>query len=300
MLSGSRSGELQQFRRKRNGDRRCRVPVCGFGKPKPGRDARNVPFGLPSRQGKGTGRKTGDGMMEMKKIPNHIAIILDGNGRWAKSKGMPRNYGHVQGAKAVEVICEDAYRMGVQYLTVYAFSTENWNRPKDEVDALMKLLRNYLKTCLKTAEKNRMCVRILGDKTGLDTDIRQRIDELEKATKNNDGLHFQIALNYGGRDEIVRAVRELAHRVKAGELEEGQITEEMLGSMLDTHEIPDPDLLIRTCGEQRISNFLLWQLAYTEFYVTEVPWPDFTKEELEKAIDAYNKRDRRYGLIKEE
>ena len=188
--------------------------------------------------------------------------------------------------------------MGVQYLTVYAFSTENWNRPKDEVDALMKLLRNYLKTCLKTAEKNRMCVRILGDKTGLDEDIRQRIGELEEATKDNDGLHFQIALNYGGRDEIVRAVRELVRRGKAGELEEGQVTEELVSSLLDTRGLPEPDLLIRTCNEQRISNFLLWQLAYTEFYVTPVAWPDFTKEELEKAIEAYNKRDRRYGLVK--
>ncbi len=137
-------------------------------------------------------------------MPQHVAIILDGNGRWAKSKGMPRNYGHVQGAKTVEIICEEAYRMGIQYLTVYAFSTENWNRPKDEVDALMKLLRNYMKTCLATAKKNRMCVRVLGDKSGLDEDIRKRIAELENATKDNDGLHFQIALNYGGRDEMVR------------------------------------------------------------------------------------------------
>lgn len=145
-------------------------------------------------------------------MPKHVAIILDGNGRWAKSKGMPRNYGHVQGAKTVEVICEEAYRMGIQYLTVYAFSTENWNRPKDEVDALMKLLRNYMKTCLTTAKKNRMCVRVIGDKTGLDEDIRNRIAQLEESTKDNDGLHFQIALNYGGRDEIIRAAREIAHR----------------------------------------------------------------------------------------
>ena len=233
-----------------------------------------------------------------KKIPNHVAIILDGNGRWAKSKGMPRNYGHVQGAKTVEVICEEAYRMGIRYLTVYAFSTENWKRPKDEVDALMKLLRNYMKTCLKTAEKNRMCVRILGDKTGLDEDIRRRIDELEKATADNDGLHFQIALNYGGRDEIVRAVKELSRKVKNGELDAEQITEEAVSSILDTKGLPEPDLLIRTCNEQRISNFLLWQLAYTEFYFTPVAWPDFTKEELEKAIEAYNNRDRRYGLVK--
>ena len=233
-------------------------------------------------------------------IPKHIAIILDGNGRWAKAKGLPRKYGHIEGAKTVEVICEEAYKMGVQYLTVYAFSTENWNRPKDEVDALMTLLRNYMKTCLKTAEKNRMCVRVIGDKTGLDDDIRNRIDELEKATVNNDGLHFQIALNYGGRDEIVRAVKNIADRVKAGEIAVDDISEELVSDSLDTKGIPEPDLLIRTCNEQRISNFLLWQLAYTEFYFTEVAWPDFSKEELTKAIEAYNKRDRKYGLVKEE
>jgi undecaprenyl diphosphate synthase len=234
------------------------------------------------------------------KIPRHIAIILDGNGRWAKSKGMPRNYGHVQGAKNVEVICEEAYKMGIQYLTVYAFSTENWNRPKEEVDALMKLLRNYMKTCLTTAKKNRMCVRVIGDKTGLDEDIRTRIAELEESTRDNDGLHFQIALNYGGRDEIVRAVRKMAEQVKQGSLKPEEITEELISDSLDTEGIPEPDLLIRTCNEQRISNFLLWQLAYTEFYFTEVPWPDFSKEELVKAVEAYNHRDRRYGRIEEE
>lgn len=234
------------------------------------------------------------------KMPNHVAIILDGNGRWAKAKGMPRNYGHVEGAKTVEVICEEAYKMGIQYLTVYAFSTENWNRPKDEVDALMKLLRNYMKTCLKTAEKNRMCVRVLGDKTRLDEDIRTRIEQLEEATKNNDGLHFQIAINYGGRDEIVRAVRKIAEKVRIGEIQPDTINEETLSGYLDTAGIPEPDLLIRTCNEQRISNFLLWQLAYTEFYFTPVPWPDFTKEELIKAVEAYNHRDRRYGGLKEE
>lgn len=234
------------------------------------------------------------------KIPNHVAIILDGNGRWAKSKGMPRNYGHVQGAKTVEVICEEAYKMGIQYLTVYAFSTENWSRPKDEVDALMKLLRNYMKTCLSTAKKNRMCVRVIGDKMGLDADIRSRISELEEATRDNDGLHFQIALNYGGRDEIVRAVREIAAMAREGSISEEGITQQLLSDMLDTKGVPDPDLLIRTCNEQRISNFLLWQLAYTEFYFTETAWPDFSKEELVKAIEAYNHRDRRYGRIKEE
>lgn len=231
-------------------------------------------------------------------VPNHVAIILDGNGRWAKAKGMPRNYGHVQGAKTVEVICEEAYKMGIQYLTVYAFSTENWSRPKDEVDALMKLLRNYLKTCLRTAEKNRMCVRILGDKTGLDADIRARIEELETATKSNDGLHFQIALNYGGRDEIVRAVKKVAADMAQGRISEEDITEKLVGDRLDTNGLPEPDLLIRTCNEQRVSNFLLWQLAYTELYFTPVSWPDFSKEELEKAVEAYNKRDRKFGLVK--
>lgn len=234
-------------------------------------------------------------MSEELKMPRHVAIILDGNGRWAKAKGMPRNYGHVQGAKTVEIICEEAYKMGIQYLTVYAFSTENWNRPQEEVDALMKLLRNYMKTCLKTAEKNRMCVRVLGEKSRLDLDIRTRISELEEATKNNDGLHFQIAINYGGRDEIVRAVRTIAREAAAGRLAPESVTEQTISSLLDTAGIPEPDLLIRTCNEQRISNFLLWQLAYTEFYFTETAWPDFTKEELIKAVEAYNHRNRRYG-----
>ena len=244
-------------------------------------------------------QRKGKLMSDELKVPAHVAIILDGNGRWAKAQGMPRNYGHVQGAKAVETICEEAYRMGIRYLTVYAFSTENWNRPKEEVDALMKLLRHYMKNCLKTAEKNRMCVRVLGEKTRLDKDIRERIAELEEATKDNDGLHFQIAINYGGRDELVRAVRKIASKVEAGVLDKNSITEASIAEHLDTAGIPEPDLLIRTCNEQRISNFLLWQLAYTEFYFTPVAWPDFTREELMKAVEAYNHRDRRYGLVKE-
>ncbi|HJF95305.1 isoprenyl transferase [Lachnospiraceae bacterium DSM 108991] len=231
-------------------------------------------------------------------VPRHVAVILDGNGRWAKSKGMPRNYGHAQGSKNVEKICEEAWRMGIKYLTVYAFSTENWSRPKDEVDALMKLLRNYMKTCLKTAAKNDMKVRVIGDKTRLDDDIRSRIAELEEATKNNGGLNFQIALNYGSRDEIVRAVQRIAADVRVGKMEPEDITSEVISSYLDTHDIPDPDLLIRTSGEERLSNFLLWQLAYSEFYFTDVLWPDFTKEDLVKAIEQYNARDRRYGGVK--
>ena len=232
-------------------------------------------------------------------IPQHVAIILDGNGRWAKSKGMPRNYGHMEGAKTVEKICEEAWRMGIKYLTVYAFSTENWKRPKEEVDALMKLLRSYMKSCLKTAAKNDMVVRVIGDKAGLDDDIREKIDELERASANNQGLNFQIAINYGSRDEIVRSVRKIMEDVKAGKIEPDQMDEAMFDSYLDTAGIPSPDLLIRTSGEQRLSNFLMWQLAYTEFYFTDVPWPAFTKEDLEKAIEKYNSRDRRFGGVKE-
>ena len=233
-------------------------------------------------------------------VPQHVAIILDGNGRWAKAKGMPRNYGHAQGSKNVERICEDAWRIGIKYLTVYAFSTENWNRPKDEVDALMTLLRNYMKTCLKTAAKNDMKVRVIGDISRLDEDIRNRILELEEATKENGVLNFQIAINYGSRDEIIRAVRRISSDCAEGKIKPEEIDESIFEHYLDTHDIPDPDLLIRTSGELRLSNYLLWQLAYTEFYFTDVPWPDFNKEELIKAVEQYNARDRRYGGVKEE
>lgn len=232
-------------------------------------------------------------------VPQHVAIILDGNGRWAKSKGMPRNYGHAQGSKNVERICEEAWRLGIKYLTVYAFSTENWNRPKDEVDALMKLLRNYMKTCLKTAEKNDMKIRVLGDISKLDEDIQSRIRELESATLHNQGLNFQIAINYGSRDEMIRAVRAIARDCANENIQPEDIDEALFERYLDTHDIPDPDLLIRTSGEQRLSNYLLWQLAYSEFYFTDVLWPDFTKEELKKAIEHYNSRDRRFGGVKE-
>lgn len=234
------------------------------------------------------------------KIPNHVAIILDGNGRWAKGKGMPRNYGHIQGAKNVETICEEAWNLGIKYLTVYAFSTENWNRPSDEVAALMKLLHQYMKNCLKLSSKNNMRVRVIGDKAGLEEDLRKSIDNLEEASKNYTGLNFTVALNYGSQDEIVRAVRKLACQVQKEGLRPEDITRESITNALDTRGIPEPDLLIRTSGEQRISNFLLWQLAYAEFYFAQVPWPDFTKEELVKAIEAYNQRDRRYGLVEEE
>ncbi len=231
-------------------------------------------------------------------IPNHVAIILDGNGRWAKKRFMPRNYGHMQGAKVVEQICEDADSIGIKYLTVYAFSTENWNRPQDEVEALMKLLRNYLKDCIKRANNNNMRVRVIGEKSRLSDDIRSKIEELEECSKNNTGLNFTIALNYGSRDEIVRAVREISKDVKDGKISESDIDDKMISDYLDTRGIPDPDLLIRTSGEERLSNFLLWQLAYTEFYFTDVLWPDFNKKELIKAVKKYNERDRRFGKVK--
>lgn len=230
-------------------------------------------------------------------VPRHVAIILDGNGRWAKKRGMPRNYGHAQGAKNVEVICRAAYNMGIKYLTVYAFSTENWNRPKDEVDALMKLLNQYMKNCQKTAKKNNMRVRVIGDKSGLDEAIQRDIGKLEEATKDYDGLNFTIALNYGGRDELTRAVRKIARSVKDGEMEPEEITEDVITASLDTAQLPDPDLMIRTSHELRISNYLLWQLAYSEFYFTEVPWPDFDEKQLQKALEAYGQRDRRFGKV---
>jgi undecaprenyl diphosphate synthase len=231
------------------------------------------------------------------KIPEHVAIILDGNGRWAKKKLMPRNYGHAQGSKNVEKICEEAYRMGVKYLTVYAFSTENWARPQDEVDALMKLLRSYMKDCLKTSSKNNMKVRIIGDISKLNEDIKTSILELERASAANTGLNFQVALNYGGRDEIIRGIKKLAIDYKENKISLDDIDENIYKDYLDTKGIPDPDLLIRTSGEQRISNFLLWQLAYTEFYFTDTLWPDFDKAELKKAIEYYNSRNRRFGSV---
>ena len=212
-------------------------------------------------------------------IPQHVAIILDGNGRWAKSKGMPRNYGHARGAKNLEKICRDAYDIGIKYLTVYLFSTENWKRSREEVDGLMKLFRSYTKTCIKTARENNMKVRVLGDPTALADDLQESLKELVESSKNNTGLNFNLAINYGSRDEI---------------------TEDLFSAYLDTREIPDPDLLIRTSGELRLSNYLLWQLAYSEFYFTEVPWPAFNKEELLKAIEKYNGRERRYGGVKGE
>jgi undecaprenyl diphosphate synthase len=233
---------------------------------------------------------------EKKTVPDHLAVILDGNGRWAKAKGLPRNAGHVKGATVVEDMCEIVFNHGISYFTVYAFSTENWSRPDDEVAALMDLLRKYMQNSIKRAMKNNMCVRVIGDKSALAPDLQESIAKLEQETAGNTGLHFQIAINYGGRDEISRAVKRILEENPNAKPED--ITAEAIDAHLDTAGLPDPDLLIRTCGEQRISNFLLWQLAYTEFYFTPVPWPDFTEEELEKALDAYAGRERRYGGLK--
>ncbi|MCR5251151.1 MAG: isoprenyl transferase [Lachnospiraceae bacterium] len=230
-------------------------------------------------------------------VPRHLAVILDGNGRWAKKRGLPRTAGHVQGARNVEDMCEWVYNHGVEYFTVYAFSTENWARPADEVKTLMKLLRDYMVNCVKRANSNNMKVRVIGDKSGLDEDIQESIRELEESTKDNSGLKFTIAINYGGRDEIRRAVRRLGEKVAGGELAPEDITEQTIADELDTAGYPDPDLLIRTSGELRISNYLLWQLAYSEFYVSEVCWPDFKEEELVQALAAYAARDRRYGKV---
>lgn len=234
------------------------------------------------------------------KIPAHVAVILDGNGRWAKKKHMPRTYGHMQGSKVVEDMLYVADDLGIQYFTVYAFSTENWKRSEEEVGTLMSILRKYLKDCVKKSKKNNVRCRVIGRREELSDDIVESINNLEEKTKNNTGLNFTIAINYGGRDEIVRAVQKIAQDVKEGKIEPEAIDEAMINANLDTKDIPDPDLLIRTSGEQRLSNYLPWQLAYTEFYFTDVFWPDFNREELIKACEKYNKRDRRYGGVKEE
>ena len=232
------------------------------------------------------------------KVPEHIAIILDGNGRWAKKRGMPRNFGHLQGAKNVEQICSDAYDLGVKYLTVYTFSTENWKRSVEEVNGIMNILRQYLNSFKTHVKREKLTVRVIGDRSRLDDDINELIDELWEMSKDHKGLTLTLALNYGGRDEITRAVRKLADQVKEGALLPEQIDEAAISKELDTYYMPDPDLLIRTSGELRLSNYLLWQLAYPEFYFTDVLWPDFDKKELEKAIEYYNGRDRRYGGVK--
>jgi len=232
-------------------------------------------------------------------VPNHIAIILDGNGRWAKERGMPRTYGHVKVARIFRSVVFPEPLSPI-IATNSPFSTENWKRSREEVEALMKLFRSYLKKCIKISKKNNMRMKVIGDITAFAPDIQQSVRELEEYSKDFDGIYFQLALNYGSRDEIRRGMQKMAQDVKDGKVEPDSITEETIESYLDTAGVPDPDLMIRTSGEQRLSNFLLWQLAYSEFYFTPVAWPDFNKKELIKAIDKYNQRDRRYGGVKEE
>ena len=228
-------------------------------------------------------------------VPRHVAIILDGNGRWAKAKGLPRTAGHTAGAKNVEVVCEEAYNMGIEYLTLYAFSTENWNRSKEEVTALMNLLNQYLKNCLKTAKKNNMRIRVIGDISRLDPSMQEKICLLEKESASYTGLNLTIAINYGSRDEIVRGIKRMYQDVEEHKLDADAISEDTVSKYLDTAELPDPDLMIRTSGEERISNFLLWQCAYAEFYFTPVLFPDFTKQCFDEALAEYAHRDRRMG-----
>ena len=231
-------------------------------------------------------------------VPGHVALILDGNGRWAKKRGLPRTMGHKEGCVTVEKTVEIAARMGIRYLTVYGFSTENWKRSAEEVGALMQLFRYYMVRLLKIASANNVRVRMIGDRSRFAPDIIEGINRLERETADNTGLTFVIAVNYGGRDEILRAARSFAAACAAGERKPEELDEALFASYLDSAGIPDPDLVIRPSGELRLSNYLLWQLAYTEIVVTDCLWPDFNQEELEKAIVQYNKRDRRFGTVK--
>ena len=229
--------------------------------------------------------------------PRHIAIILDGNGRWAKRRGMPRTAGHAVGAETLRKIMNHCRDLGVEYVTVYAFSTENWRRPEDEVKTLMRLLSKYLHEAIDTMEKDQIKMKIFGNVEGLSEDLQALVRRTDEISARYEGFQANICLNYGGRDEIVRAARRYAAELKEGRAAE-ELTEERFGDYLYSAGIPDPELLIRPGGEQRISNFLLWQCAYSEFYFTDVLWPDFTPEELDKAIAEYHRRDRRYGAVK--
>lgn len=228
-------------------------------------------------------------------LPRHVAVILDGNGRWAKKHGVPRAMGHKAGCETLEKMVEEAARMGLEYFTVYGFSTENWKRSEEEVSALMNLFRHYMAKIVKVANANNVRVKMIGDKSRFAPDIIDGIDRMVGETRDNTGMTFVVAINYGGRDEMVRAVRRLVDEYRSNGREVSEIDEAEFASYLDTAGMPDPDLMIRTSGELRLSNYLLWQLAYSELYITDCLWPDFSKEELEKAIAAYNKRERRFG-----
>ena len=230
-------------------------------------------------------------------VPRHIAIILDGNGRWAKKRGLPRTAGHMAGAETFRRIATYCKNIGVEYLTVYAFSTENWKRPEEEVGTIMKLLWRYLDEAIRTMEKDHIRMKVFGELARLSPQLREMVDRTDEISQHYRGFQANICLNYGGRDEIVHAARRYAQDYAAGKVQ-GELSEEQFGNYLYSAGIPDPDLLIRPGGEMRISNFLLWQCAYAEFYFTDVLWPDFTPEELDKAIAEFNRRDRRYGGVK--
>ncbi len=233
--------------------------------------------------------------LSAEKMPKHIAIIMDGNGRWAKKRGLPRKAGHKAGAETLEKIISAARELGLEHLTVYAFSTENWKRSQEEVDAIMNLLRQYLKNYFKKFIKDDVRMDVIGDIRRLDADIQKQIIEIEQLSMEKTGLFVHIALNYGGRDELRRAMTKIAQEAAEGRLLPEEMTEDCIAGYLDTAGTPDPELVIRTSGEERISNFLLWQSAYSEFYFCDTLWPDFTKTELEKAIFAYQNRERRFG-----
>ncbi len=228
-------------------------------------------------------------------VPTHVAIIMDGNGRWARARGLPRIAGHKQGAEAVRSTVRACSDLGISYLTIYAFSSENWKRPASEVDDLMGLLRLYIRRELADLGREGVRIRFIGDRSRLDADIIRLISESEESTKDNKGLMFTVALNYGGRQEILQAARVFARNVRDGEHESEDLSEQLFESYLQSKDMPDPDLLIRTSGEQRLSNFLLWQSAYTEFLFTSTLWPDFKREHLEQAVHEYQRRERRYG-----
>ncbi len=237
------------------------------------------------------------GERETSGLPRHIAIILDGNGRWAKRRGLPRTAGHAAGSENFRRIATYCKNIGVEYLTVYAFSTENWKRPPEEVKTIMKLLDRYLHEAIDTMERDKIRMKVFGDVEGLSPELQALVARTNEISQRYEGFQANICLNYGGRDEIVRAARRYAADLAAGRA--GELTEESFGEYLYSAGIPDPDLLIRPGGEQRISNFLLWQCAYAEFYFTDTLWPDFGPKELDKAIAAYRKRDRRYGGVKD-
>lgn len=234
------------------------------------------------------------------KLPSHIAIIMDGNGRWAKQKGVARARGHKQGAEAIHALLEACKaRPHIKYITLYAFSTENWSRPKDEVNDLMKLLRHYIHHEAKTMHKEGVCLRFIGNRAALSKDIQKELMNVEALTAKNTALTLVIALSYGSRQELANAMKRLGQKIADGSLKPDAVTEQMITEHLDTSDIPDPDLLIRTGGDERLSNFLLWQSAYTELYFTEVLWPDFSGAHLDKAIDCFSQRERRFGARNE-